>query len=115
MDVFILLLLILVTLIAYCYKKYSDADNESAHIPGEPTYPFVGNGFALMNKSTSELMNVALKLIAKRPNISRLLLGPQLLIYIGKPKIVEELLTSNEFIDKAEEYKSLKNWFGICR
>jgi len=112
MDILTFVLIVLTTSIAYWYKKYSDIERASAHIPGTKPLPFVGHGHLFINKSSSAIFNASVEIFKVKRDVCRCLLGTHLQVLIGKPEMVDEFLTSNEFFDKSIEYCSLKNWFG---
>jgi len=87
-------------------------ERASAHMPGLKPLPLIGHGHLFFNKSSSAIFKQAVEIFKVKRDVCRCLLGTHLQVFIGKPEMVEEFLTSNEFIDKSVEYCSLKNWFG---
>jgi len=112
MDTFIQMLLLIAAVIGYYYKKFRDIEKESAHIPGDPVWPFIGTGVGYLNKSLAEIFEIGNKQIVNHGGIVRHLIGFKLMIFVADPKYLEEIMSSMSFVDKSDEYNNFKCWMG---
>jgi cytochrome P450 len=80
--------------------------------PGPRAIPLVGNGLDLINKTPIELIQVLNRYLKNHGSIFRIWLGNQLLIATTNPKTVQAIMTDNNLLTKAMEYKFLEPWLG---
>ena len=112
MSLIVYFVTLIVIYIAFVYKKYSDVVNKSKHIPGPPLVPFFGNALWYVNKTSVEITEEQMKQGYAFGDFFRVILGTQLLIFLGNPKDIEVLLTSQAMLDKTNEYDVAQEIFG---
>jgi cytochrome P450 family 4 len=103
---------LLVIYIAYIYKKYRDVIEKSKHIPGPPLVPILGNALAYVNKSAVEITKLQYDNGYIYGDFMKVILGTTLNIFMGDPKDIEVLLTSNALLTKTNEYDVAQEIFG---
>lgn len=94
-------------------KKFGLRNELLSKFPAPKSYPILRHGVLLFGKSPPKVLETITKLAAKYRPIWRLditMLTSQ--IFVQDPKIVEEILTSQKFIDKSNGYNLLINWLG---
>ncbi|KAK9496386.1 hypothetical protein O3M35_013318 [Rhynocoris fuscipes] len=84
----------------------------TANIPGPKTLPLVGNALSFANMKNPEDSLIITQTLLKENNkppdrISKLWLGPKLIIALGNPKYIEAVLTSKDALNKDSFYDYL--------
>ena len=83
----------------------------AAKLPGPKGYPIIGHLFDFVGPAASVFKTVIGKSEAFE-HVSKMWIGPKLVVFIFDPRDVEILLSSQVYIDKASEYKFFKPWLG---
>lgn len=83
----------------------------AAQLPGPPGLPVVGHLFDVVGPAASVFKTVMTK-SDEYESVTKMWIGPKLVVFIYDPKDVEILLSSQVYIDKASEYKFFKPWLG---
>ncbi|XP_014248590.1 cytochrome P450 4g15-like [Cimex lectularius] len=83
-------------------------------IPGEKGLPFVGLALHVMFKNHNDILEFAYGLSQKPEykDVTKIWLGPRLIVSIHNPKDVELVLGSNVHLRKSIEYSYFQPWFG---
>nr|UPO37784.1 cytochrome P450 4g15 [Liriomyza trifolii] len=81
------------------------------NIPGPKGYPIVGHLFDVVGPASSVFKTVMSK-FDQYENVTKIWIGPKLVVFLYDPRDVEILLSSQIYIDKASEYKFFKPWLG---
>lgn len=111
MESFAFIAAVVLAFLVWYLKKYQEWFSAVKKLPGPKVFPFVGNGLMFLGKSPSEQLELLLELI--KPNkVTRLMVGPQVLVVFNDPKDVEMVLGSQKLIDKSSEYDFLLDWLG---
>ncbi|XP_037934972.1 cytochrome P450 4g1-like [Teleopsis dalmanni] len=82
------------------------------NIPTPPELPLVGNAHLVYGLSNAEIMKRGIVYINKYGETLRAWLGNVLLILLTNPADIEIILSTNNHLTKAEEYRYFKPWFG---
>lgn len=98
--------------LAFAIYRFKKLEYLVKHIPGPPTFPIIGNGLLSVNKTPEELYLAMERLRKEYGSFFRVFLGPKLFIVLTDPKDVESVLSSQNLIEKSEEYDFMKAWLG---
>ncbi|XP_053691237.1 cytochrome P450 4d1-like [Sabethes cyaneus] len=94
------------------YRKNARTLEVAKQYHGPPALPIIGNGFWFLNKSPVEIFRALEVVITTYGEYFRFWQGPLLQIYVGRPSIVESILTNRHLTDKSSEYNFLSDWLG---
>lgn len=84
------------------------------HLPTmRPLYPFIGNAYFFIGKSTSELFSGIVNFVKKNETPSKSYIGPVLNITLDKPEDIRTVLMSSSCLDKPYMYRFLPSTVGI--
>ena len=110
MIAFILASVLLLFLWAlYWFKK---KENLVKHIKGRPTIPLIGNGLLFVTATPEEIFLTSQKMSKEFSDMFRVFIGTHLFVVITNPKDAECLLSSQELIEKSDEYDFMRPWLG---
>ncbi|XP_065091254.1 cytochrome P450 4d1-like [Ochlerotatus camptorhynchus] len=105
-------LLAVVCAVLAIYRKFARTLEMSKQFPGPPALPILGNGLWFLNKQPDEFLPIIQSLIDEYGDVLRFWQGPQFTMYVGKPTMIESILTNKHLTDKSDEYSFLSNWLG---
>lgn len=112
MEFLTFLVVFIIVVIGWYYKKYHERYAMASKLPGPPMLPIVGNALMFLGKSPSEVLNILVKLSKKHGRTLRVMVGTQIQVLINDPKQVEMVLGSQKLIDKSDEYDFIEKWLG---
>lgn len=101
-----------VVICIWYYKKFYGTYKLARKLPGPPMWPVIGSALMLLGNSPSEMLNLLLSLTKEFGFVTRLMVGPKLLLMLSDPKDLEVLLGSQKLIDKSNVYDYIKQWLG---
>jgi cytochrome P450 family 4 len=82
------------------------------NIPAPPLLPVVGHAHLVAGLSNAEILTVGLGYLNQYGETIKAWLGNVLLVFLTNPSDIELILSSNNHLQKAEEYRYFKPWFG---
>lgn len=82
------------------------------NIPGPRRLPFIGNAHMFINKGSEEIMATAIKCHKLYGKTVCGWLGPWQIVFLTDPADIELILSSNEHLEKSDEYRYFQPWFG---
>lgn len=112
MSVWIVILVTVLTVALYLYKKFARTLQLSKQFKGPPTLPIVGHGFYFIGKQPHEYIHLLEGWMEEYGGVLKIWLGPEFNVLTSDLKDVELILGGTKFIDKAEEYKALEPWLN---
>ncbi|XP_058793775.1 cytochrome P450 4C1-like [Phymastichus coffea] len=107
-------LLILIATVTFRWiGRYFSLRSKLSAIPGPINIPFIGLTWQLINISSEDRFQFVNNLLGKYKNgITLIWIGPEPVVIITKPELIEVVLSSNTLITKASGYDSIKPWLG---
>lgn len=98
--------------VAAWYFKHRHLYKHTEHIPGPPTFPFIGNALQF-GTSPISFLNCIIEATKTYGPITRIWIGSnKIYILVSDPALAEHLLSSPKYIHKSVDYKLLTNWLG---
>ncbi|XP_055638015.1 cytochrome P450 4d1-like [Toxorhynchites rutilus septentrionalis] len=94
------------------YRKFANLIRHGAQFGGPKAYPVVGNSHRFTTKSPAEFLEEIQKMIQEYGRCFRLWMGMDFTIVLTDAKLVETILSSQKFLDKADEYDFIRPWLG---
>lgn len=82
------------------------------NIPAPPELPIIGNAHLIAGLTNAEIMAQGNLYLNKYGDTLRAWLGHVLIVFLTNPADIEIILSSNNHLTKAEEYRYFKPWFG---
>nr|UPO37782.1 cytochrome P450 4g1 [Liriomyza trifolii] len=82
------------------------------NIPAPPELPIIGNAHLIAGLTNAEIMAQGNVYLNKYGDTLRAWLGHVLIVFLTNPADIEIILSSNNHLTKAEEYRYFKPWFG---
>nr|ARG41825.1 cytochrome P450 CYP4G100 [Bactrocera dorsalis] len=107
--------LIGVVVIAALYEYWRRSSREyrmTKNIPSPPEVPVLGNAHLVFGCSNAEVVAKGNAYLEQLGETLRATLGHVLVIFLTNPNDIEIILSSNNHLDKSEEYRYFKPWFG---
>ncbi|XP_054727616.1 uncharacterized protein LOC129237145 [Anastrepha obliqua] len=107
--------LIGVVLVAALYEYWRRSSREyrmTKNIPSPPELPVLGNAHLVLGCSNAEIVAKGNTYLEQYGETLRAWLGHVLVVFLTNPNDIEIILSSNNHLDKAEEYRYFKPWFG---
>nr|QLL22066.1 cytochrome P450 [Tribolium confusum]UXX17146.1 CYP4G7 [Tribolium confusum] len=89
--------------------RYTKLGNK---IPGYDPIPIIGNAHLALNKSPTEIMEFALRIVKEKGSIVRFWFGSKLGVALLDPRDIELVLGSNVHLEKSSEYSFFEPWLG---
>lgn len=108
----LLVLFAVVCAVLAFYWKFARTLEISKQFSGPPALPILGNGLWFLNKQPDEFLPIIETLNKQYGDLFRFWQGPQFTLYVGKPTIIESILTNKHLTDKSGEYRFLSDWLG---
>lgn len=99
-------------LVTYWWQQSQRFVQMGNKIPGLPGYPFIGSAHLVLWKTHNQILEMAMEISKKYGNVAKVWLGSKLLIFLTNPQDVEIILGSQYHLEKSEEYRFFKPWFG---
>jgi cytochrome P450 family 4 len=84
----------------------------ASKLPSPKGYPLIGHAHKFLFKSPPQILQMLEGVARDHPNITNLMIGPNIEILITNPKYVEALLGSQKLIEKSAEYDFIEKWLG---
>ncbi|KAG5681623.1 hypothetical protein PVAND_011039 [Polypedilum vanderplanki] len=109
-----MLLLICSILLTICIIKWMYRDKTlyafADQIPGPKAFPIIGSSHKILKKSEEDRFKIVQDMLAKYETneMTRFWLGPVLFIFINEPKLIQQVLNSNDCLEKSFNYKFLR-------
>uniref|UniRef100_A0A0A9XIT4 Cytochrome P450 4g15 n=1 Tax=Lygus hesperus TaxID=30085 RepID=A0A0A9XIT4_LYGHE len=107
--------LVLIPYLAIKYFRWRSSRSRlyqlAERLPGPKSSVILGNAESFMSAPSVIFKNVVQE-IKEFPDVMKMWIGPRLLVFLLHPADVELILSSQEHIDKAPEYKFFKPWLG---
>lgn len=96
------------------YKKtFGHRNKLLSKFAAPKSYPILNNSVHIIGKTPAEIFQLFAEFSKKYGPVWRFQLNPFVAgIYIRDPKVIEEILSSQKHIDKANEYDMLHGWLG---
>uniref|UniRef100_A0A0A1XKY0 Cytochrome P450 4g1 n=3 Tax=Zeugodacus cucurbitae TaxID=28588 RepID=A0A0A1XKY0_ZEUCU len=107
--------LIGVVVIAALYEYWRRSSREyrmTKNIPSPPEVPVLGNAHLVLGCSNAEVVAKGNTYLEKYGETLRATLGHVLIVFLTNPNDIEIILSSNNHLNKSEEYRYFKPWFG---
>ena len=82
------------------------------NIPSPPMLPVLGHAHLVAGLTNAEIMSRGMGYLDKHGETMKAWLGHVLLVFLTNPADIEIILSSNNHLQKAEEYRYFKPWFG---
>jgi len=82
------------------------------NIPSPPQLPVLGNAHLVAGLTNAEILSRGNVYLNKYGETMRAWMGHVLLVFLTNPDDIEIILSSNNHLQKAEEYRYFKPWFG---
>ena len=94
-------------------KNFGHQNKLLSKFPAPKSYPILNHSVHIFGKTPGEIFQIFYEFSMKYGPIWRFEMNPFVpFIYVRDPKIVEEILSSQKLIDKANEYDMLNGWLG---
>lgn len=104
------------TLIAIVLYEYWHRNTRefklTKNIPCPPMLPVLGHAHLVAGLTNAEIMSRGMSYIDVHGETMKAWLGHVLLVFLTNPADIEIILSSNNHLQKAEEYRYFKPWFG---
>lgn len=114
MIILVYLLVLVISFFFWYQKKYGKRNKLLSKFASPPrSFPIMNNSLYFIGKSPQEIFKIISRFHKILPPVWRFDLNPFMsFINVRDPKVVEEILSSQKLIDKANEYNLLKIWLG---
>lgn len=89
-------------------RQYKLTEN----IPSPPQVPLLGNALIVAGLTNAQIMEKGVGLLNKYGETMKAWLGPVLVVFLSNPDDIEIILGSSNHLEKSEEYRYFKPWFG---
>ncbi|KAI7815567.1 cytochrome p450 [Rhyzopertha dominica] len=83
----------------------------ASKIPGPPGLPILGNALQFTG-SSHDIFERVYSYSFEYKDVTRVWIGPRLVIFLVDPRDVELILSSHVYIDKSREYRFFRPWLG---
>lgn len=103
---------ILFCVLMWFVYKFKRLESLIKHIPGPKTIPLIGNGLLFVGKSPENSLAEVRRLHREYGGFFRIFFGTKLDIVIADPKDIEFILSSQNLLEKADEYNPIVEWLG---
>ncbi|XP_062560958.1 cytochrome P450 4d1-like [Armigeres subalbatus] len=94
------------------YRRFARTLEVSGQYTGPPALPILGNGLWFLNKQPDEFLSIIQRLTDEYSDVFRFWQGPEFTLYVGRPSMIETILTNKNLTNKSGEYGYLSNWLG---
>lgn len=98
------MLVLIVAVIVLCCALYTSHRRKykfAASFPGlKPVYPLLGNGNIILGKSDIQRFENLVKVFSEHDRMVKVWSGPQLLLFVSHPDLVQQLLSSSDCLEK---------------
>lgn len=108
----LIILLFVIIVVVTVYRRFARIFEVAKQYPGPPALPIIGNGLMFLNKTPVDIHKSIGDLSDTYGDVFRYWQGPQITVYIGRPTLLEGILTNQHLTDKSDEYGFLSNWLG---
>jgi cytochrome P450 family 4 len=114
MNLIIYILILVLSVVFWYKKKYGHRNSLLAKFQApEKSVPLLNNSFMFIGKRPDQILQLFTELARKHGPVWRFDMSPfKSFIIVQDPKIVEEILSSQKLLDKADEYDSIVDWLG---
>lgn len=113
MNILIYFLVFVISFYLWYKKTFGHRNKLLSKFPAPKSYPILNHSFHIIGKTPAEIFQLLAEFSKKYGPVWRFQLNPFVAgIYIRDPKVIEEILSSQKLIDKANEYDMLHGLLG---